>query len=85
MNFRIIHAIDQRLRFGEEVHLLADFLCTVDEILIVCLPDVGEHTDGRADDVLQRHHLIGFGDAGLKDGHVVGGVHLPHRQRHTYL
>ena len=49
------------------------------------LPDIGKHPDGRADDVLQGHHLVGFRDARLKDGQIVVITHLPHRKRHTYL
>ena len=50
--FRIIHAVDQLLGFGEQVEFLTGFLCPVDEILIVGLADVGEHANGRTDDIL---------------------------------
>ena len=50
----------------------------VDEVLLVGLSDVGEHAYGRTNHVLQGHHLIGFGDARLKDSKLVAFVHLPH-------
>ena len=71
--------------FGKQVQFLSSLLHAVDEVLVVGLPDVGEHTDSRADDVLKAHHLVGFGDTSLEDTQGVGLVHLPHGERHAYL
>ena len=49
------------------------------------LPDVGKDADGGVDDLPQAVHLAGLGDAGLEDGQLVGVVHLPHGEGHTYL
>ena len=57
----------------------------IDEILLVCLPDIGKHAYGRTNHILQRHHLVRFRDTRFEDGQLVALVHLPHRKRHAHL
>ena len=81
----VVGAIDHGLGIAEELHLLHAFLFNGTEVLLVGGPDVGEHTNGGLDDVVQGFHLTRLTDAGLEDAHTTLLTQQPHRQGHTNL
>ena len=85
MDFLVVGGIDEGVAVGEELQLLGNLLLTGEEVLVVCLSDVGEDADGGVDDSAEVLHLASLGDAGFEDGELVGFVHLPHGEGDTDL
>ena len=73
----VVGAVDEDVAVGEELEFLCDLLATGEEVLVVCLADIGKDADGGVDDVAEGGHLAGLGDASLEDGEIVLGSHLP--------
>lgn len=85
MDLFVVGAIDKHVAMGEELEFLGYLLLAGEEVLVVSLSDIGEDTYGRLYHSAEGFHLASLGDAGLEDGELVGLVHLPDRERHTYL
>ena len=47
--------------------------------------EIGQHTDGRLDDVCQSAHLVGLTDASLKESHLCLFVEQPHAEGYANL
>ena len=85
MDFLVVGGIDEGVAVGEELQLLGNLLLAGEEVLVVCLSDVGEDADGGVDDSAEVLHLASLGDASFEDGELVGFVHLPYGEGDTDL
>ena len=81
----VVAAVYKSLAVSEKLQFFRHFLMTSQEVLVVSLAYVSKDSDGRLYDVAQRRHLTRLRDARLEYSHVVGTLHLPHRERHADL
>ncbi len=81
----VVGVVDDGLGVVEEDELLAAFLLHRLEVLLMGGTEVGQHGDGRLNDVAQGQHLTWLTDAGFEDTHLRVGVHEPHGEGHTNL
>ena len=70
---------------GKQAHFLCPFRLQRREVLAMLGADIGDDAYRRTDDAFQACHLARLRDTCLEDGEVGLLVHLPNRQRHTYL
>jgi hypothetical protein len=54
----VIEAIDKCINFGKKFEFFSNFLCCADEVLVMCLANIGKYPDIRLDDRLELIHLI---------------------------
>ena len=85
MDNSMIPAIDQIMSVPEKPEFFCYFFPESIEVLIMCMTDICEDTDVRADDGFKFFHLIFLGNACFEDGQLVAGAHFPDRQRYADL
>ena len=81
----IVGVVDHDLSAIEQLELLHALLLQRTEILLMGSTQIGQHTNGRLDDVTQRVHLTRLADTRFEQRHLCLFVKEPYAQGHTNL
>ena len=81
----VVGIVDQRFSIVEEREFLQALFLQRGKILLMCLPDVGHHSDRGLYDGPQALHLAGLRYAGLEHSHLGAFVEEPYRKGDPHL
>ena len=84
-NDRVVSVKNHIIALARQPQFLATLLLQRRKSLLMFLPDICHHRNGRADYLLEQFHFVGMRYAGFDDRQIRIFVNIPYRQRHPDL